>query len=60
MLRFAQHRSQQYCKLATIIGQDMSFQPEFECNKTFASSNVYGNSIVCSGTRVCNRLHSLS
>ena len=46
------------CKLTTITGQDLSLQPVFEANKTFASSNVYGNSIEYSGARVCNRLHS--
>ena len=39
---------------------DISFQPVFDVNKTFASSNVYGNNIENSGTRVCIRFHSLS
>ena len=51
--------AKQYCKLATIIGKDMSFQPAFEGNKTFAFSIVYRKSIEYFGTRVCNRLHSL-
>ena len=38
----------------------MCFQPAFEDNKTFASSNVYGNSIEHSRNKVRNRLHSLS
>ena len=50
---------QKYCKLSTIIGQDMNIQLVFKAKKTFESSIVYGNSIESSGTRVFNRLHSL-
>ena len=47
-------------QLTTIIEQVMSFQHVNEGNKSFTSSNVYGNSIEYSGTNMCKTLHSLS
>ena len=37
-----------------------TIQPVFDGYNFFASCNVYGDSIEYSGTRVCDRFHSLS
>lgn len=47
-------------QLTTIVGQDIFFNRIFEANEAFALYNVNGNSNVCYGTRVCNRLDSWS
>ena len=52
--------TESYCQLVNNIGQSMSFQPVFEASKNFASSIIYGESIIYPGTRVCNTLHSWS